>query len=77
MTIDLGAGVYRDEEPRDTQYHKRIVRAARIAGTRAGHNLDLECGHHVQSFGDLAYANGVVLCAQCRSADLREWRRKL
>jgi hypothetical protein len=70
MKIDLGYGAYLepDEPPRDTEYHKRIVRAVRIPNTRAGHVLDLECGHRVQSFGRLEHADGVVLCTQCRDA---------
>jgi hypothetical protein len=59
-----------DEGPRNTKFHMRIVRVERIPNTRAGHNVTLECGHGVQTFGDLKHANGVVLCTKCR--DLEE-----
>jgi hypothetical protein len=70
MKIDLGHGHYLepDEGPRDSAFHKRIVSIKTIPNTRAGHWLDLECGHRVQSFGNLAHANGVVLCTQCRDS---------
>lgn len=60
------------EGDRQTPYHKRIVKADPIPGTRAGNVCTLECGHQVQTFGDLAHARGVALCQECRSdADLR------
>ncbi len=68
--IDLGHGhtLEPDKEPRDSPFHKRIIRTTPIPNTRAGHWCDLECGHRVMSFGRLALANGVVLCTQCRGA---------
>ena len=70
MRIPLGKDVYieADDGPRDTPFHKRIVRIAPIPNTRAGHWCELECGHQVQSFGDLAHTKGVILCLQCRDA---------
>ena len=59
-----------DEGPRNSRFHMRIVRLERIPGTRTGHNVTLECGHGVQTFGDLRYSSGVVLCTKCR--DLAE-----
>lgn len=58
-----------DEGPRNTRYHMRIVRIERIPNTRTGNNVTLECGHGVQTFGDLGHADGVVLCAKCRDFD--------
>ena len=72
MKIDLGHGVYMepDEPPRDTKWHKRIVRVERIPNTRTGNNVTLECGHIVQAFGRLEpHAAGVVLCTVCRDAE--------
>lgn len=71
MKIPLGSDSYLepDEEPRNTRFHKRIVRAEKIPNTRTGNNLTLECGHRVQSFGNLLHANGVVLCTQCRDRE--------
>lgn len=71
MKIALGGGAYMesDEAPRNTRWHKRIVRAEKIANTRVGHNLVLECGHRVQAFGHLQNAAGVVLCTQCRDVE--------
>ena len=70
MKIDLGHGAYLepDEEPRNSPFHVRIVKIERIPNTRSGNNLVLECGHRVQSFGNLAHANGVVFCTQCRDS---------
>lgn len=70
MKIDLGYGIYMesDGEPRDSQFHRRIIAAQRIPETRAGNTLDLECGHRVRTFGNLAHTNGVVFCTQCRDA---------
>jgi len=70
MKTDLGGGAYLepDEEPRNSQFHKRIVRSGRIPNTRVGHWCDLECGHRVHTFGDLALTKGVVRCTQCRDA---------
>lgn len=71
IALDSGGGYLEpDEGPRDTPFHKRIVRKEPIPNTRAGHNVTLECGHGVQTFGDLALAEGVVLCTKCR--DLEE-----
>jgi hypothetical protein len=72
MKVDLGHGcsLEPDEEPRNSPFHKRIVRQEPIRNTRAGHNVTLECGHGVQTFGDLTHAGGVVLCTKCR--DLEE-----
>jgi hypothetical protein len=69
--IDLGDGSYLepDEGPRDTRFHKRIMRTRPIIGSRAGHWCDLECGHRIMSFGNLAHAAGVVLCTQCRDLE--------
>jgi hypothetical protein len=70
MRIPISEGVYiePDDGSRDTQFHKRIVRVEPVTETRSGHYLDLECGHRVMAFGDLAHANGVILCDQCRKA---------
>lgn len=72
MKTDLGHGAYLepDPEPRNSRFHMRIVRTEPIANTRSGHNVTLECGHGVQTFGNLAMAGGVVLCTKCR--DLEE-----
>lgn len=51
--------------PRNTPHHKRILTTSKIPGTKSGHNLGLECGHKVQTFGDLTHLNGVVLCQEC------------
>jgi hypothetical protein len=74
MKIAVGSGAYLepDEGPRDTRFHKRIVRVERIANTRTGLNVTLACGHGVQTFGDLAHAEGVVLCTKCRDAIVDE-----
>lgn len=68
MKIDLGHGhtLEPDEEPRNTPFHKRILRATPLENTRSGNYLELECGHAVTSFGRLEHAAGVVLCVQCR-----------
>jgi len=76
MTIDLGAGVCRDEEPRNTQYHKRIIGAEPFAVAAQIYFIALACGHRATHFGDPAHLNGVAFCPVCRDADLRERRRK-
>jgi hypothetical protein len=71
IALDSGGGYLEpDEGPRDTRFHKRIVRVEVIQGMRAGHQLMLECGHGVMAIGNLAHAEGVVLCTKCR--DLEE-----
>jgi hypothetical protein len=55
-----------DPPPRDSRFHRRIVKATPIAGTRSGHDVELECGHRVQTFGRLELADGRVLCDFCR-----------
>jgi hypothetical protein len=74
MRFDLGHGAYLepDEGPRDTPFHKRIVRTMRVANTRMGHWCILECGHRVMTFGDLAHSAGLVLCTQCRDGATNE-----
>lgn len=74
MKIDLGHGAFLepDEAPRNTPFHKRILRTKRIANTRVGRWCELECGHRVMAFGDLTHAGGCVLCTQCRDAALPE-----
>lgn len=64
---DLGHGAYLrpDGEPRDSKYHKRIVSVKPIPHTRSGHWVWLECGHKAHTYGDLAHANGLILCEQC------------
>ena len=64
-----GSFIEPDEGPRG-KFHKRIVRVERIPNARNAHNVTLECGHGVQTFGDLSHAGGVVLCTKCR--DLEE-----
>ena len=68
MKIDLGHGAYLepDEEPRNTMFHKRILKTRRIPITRSGNIAILECGHVVHTFGRLTLAEGRVLCTQCR-----------
>jgi hypothetical protein len=68
MKINLGHGAYLepDEPPRNSRFHKRILRVSKIAYATGGHFLDLECGHRIMSFGRLIHAGGVVLCTQCR-----------
>ncbi len=71
MKVDLGDGVYLepDDGPRDTEHHKRILSTTPIPGTRVGYRLELECGHRPMAFGDLAKAQGVIHCLQCRDGD--------
>jgi hypothetical protein len=71
MKVDLGHGAYLepDEGPRNTAFHKRIVKSAPIATTRSGYFHDLECGHRVMTFGNLEHVNGVILCTACRDGE--------
>jgi hypothetical protein len=71
--IDLGHGAHLepDSGPRNTAFHKRIIRTAPVPNTKVGHYCDLECGHRVMTFGNLAHCAGVVLCDQCRTEDAR------
>jgi hypothetical protein len=68
MKIPLGGGAFiePDEGERKSQFHKRIVTAQPIPNTRSGNWCQLECGHVVQTFGDLKLADGVALCIKCR-----------
>jgi hypothetical protein len=45
---------------------RRLSARSRSPNTRSGNWCQLECGHVVQTFGDLRYANGVALCTRCR-----------
>jgi hypothetical protein len=66
--LPLGGGAYLepDENPRHTRWHRRILRTVPIANTKSGYWCDLECGHRVAVFGNLAPANGVLPCTACR-----------
>ncbi|HEY1242198.1 MAG TPA: hypothetical protein VGF16_16655 [Bryobacteraceae bacterium] len=46
MKIPLGHGAYPepDEGPRDSPFHKRMVRWKPIPNTRTGRMVELECG---------------------------------
>jgi hypothetical protein len=68
MKTDLGGGAYLepDEGPRDSRFHKRILRVTPIPNTRTGNYLELECGHRSMAFGNLDAAGGRVLCLECR-----------
>lgn len=48
-------------------YHRSIVNIVPIAGTRSGNHCVLECGHIVQTFGDIRHSGGMVLCQQCKA----------
>ena len=62
-----GGCLYPDKGPRDTIFHKAVLRAEPVPNTLCGHWLDLECGHRVMAFGRLELIGGVVLCDQCLS----------
>lgn len=61
------------ERPEDRKgpYHKRIEAVEAIPGTRAGSVCALECGHRILVFGPLERLDGVALCQECRSRNLR------
>ena len=70
IALDSGGSYLEpDDGPRDSRYHMRIVRIEPIPGTRTGNDVVLECGHRVQTFGNLEHAGGVVLCTKCRDLD--------
>lgn len=58
-----------DPEPRNSPWHKRILRVEKMPNTKTGNYLTLECGHGVTAFGKLEYADGVVLCTKCRDLE--------
>lgn len=68
MKIPLPGGGYLEleEGPREGRFYRRILLVRLIPDTRVGYNCELECGHVVQAYGDLAHAGGVVLCTDCR-----------
>jgi hypothetical protein len=69
--IEVAEGVYIEgerAEERNTPFHIAIASAERIAGTRSGRIVTLVCGHKFQTFGDLAHAEGKILCVYCRTA---------
>ena len=72
MKIPVGHGSYLepDEGPRNTKFHKRIVKTERIPQTRTGNWTTLECGHRHMTFGDLSHADGVILCTSCRDREV-------
>lgn len=77
MKIALGNGgsyLEPDEGPRDTKFHKRIVRVEPIPGTRAGNDLTLECGHGVQAHGRGRSAAALLRAAGGRLAGSRRAR---
>lgn len=75
MKTYFGRGAYieldKDPAPR-TQYHKKIVRVDRIAGTESGHWLQLECGHRPMAFGRLEHAAGLLYCNVCAGGERRD-----
>jgi hypothetical protein len=54
------------KEDRNSPFHKRIIKSESIPNTKAGSVCTLECGHVVQTFGDLKLADGKALCMRCR-----------
>jgi hypothetical protein len=55
-----------DLPPRNTPWHRRIVKALPIPNTQRGNDVQLECGHWVQTFGKLELAEGRLLCRDCQ-----------
>lgn len=47
-------------------FHKAIRSHSKIPYTMSGHNIELECGHRVMVFGNIANLGGIVLCTACR-----------
>lgn len=76
MKISLDSGgsyLEPDDGPRNTRFHKRIVRVELLHKPEMKAqwtHLTLECGHSVTAIGKLEHAAGVVLCTKCR--DLEE-----
>lgn len=74
IALDSGGSYLEpDDGPRNTRFHKRIMRAEKIdkPGMKATWTqVTLECGHSVTCIGNLEHAAGVVLCTKCR--DLEE-----
>ena len=72
MELDFGYGWYTEpkHDPRDSEWHKQIVRVRPVTGSRKGHMLYLSCGHRCMAHGDLLEAAGVVLCRECRDMAL-------
>ena len=58
-----------DDGPRDSRFHMRVVRVEPIPNTRTWNHVMLECGHGVQTCGDLEHAGGVLLCTKCRDLE--------
>lgn len=73
IAIMHAAGTHMEPDlgPRNTRFHRKIIRTVAIPNTRVGHTANLECGHTVQMFGRLDLANGVVFCQQCFDANAR------
>ena len=71
VRIPVGGGGYiePDEGPRNSPYHMKNYDDPKYSQhARSGHHLRLECGHEVQTFGDLSHCGGVILCTTCRDA---------
>lgn len=72
MKIAVGSDSYLepDDGPRDTPFHMRVLLVEPLPNTRVGNHVVLECGHSVQTYGNLDHAavGGVVriLCTKCR-----------
>lgn len=64
----MGFSIEPDMPPRRSPWHRKIKTTIPIPNTKTGHTVVLECGHVVQTFGNLAHAEGVALCTQCRDA---------
>ncbi len=47
-------------------YHRAIAFSAPIPNTKTGQRHVLQCGHYIQTFGNIALANGKVFCQQCK-----------
>lgn len=71
IALDSGGSYLEpDDGPRNTRYHMGILHAEPIPNTRSGNRVTLACGHVVQTFGNLTYSGGRILCTKCR--DLEE-----
>lgn len=73
IALDSGGGYLEpDEGPRNTRFHKRIVRVEPINRPELKSkwtHVTLECGHSVTCIGSLEHAAGVLLCSKCRDSE--------
>jgi len=68
MRINIGGSfIEPDEGPRNTIFHRRIVREEEVVNMPCAKVLLLDCGHRVVAIGRVELCEGRVFCLYCKA----------